>query len=186
MEVCAACIARAPAYDRARAVFAYDDVTSRIVLRFKNGGDRSVLKQLANWVYQIAGDFIVDADVVMAVPLHPSRLRKRGYNQSLWLAAAIARKTKKKLSHHKLKRKKNTSSQAGRSASGRRRNVEGAFHIPKRHFKKLEGKRVLLVDDVFTTGATVEACAKCLRRAGVAHVDVITLARVVSAVDPTI
>ncbi|MFC7291298.1 ComF family protein [Hirschia litorea] len=186
MEECAACIARAPTFDRARAVFAYDEVTSQLVLRFKNGGDRSVLGQVADWVCQIANDLIIDADYIMAVPLHPTRLRKRGYNQSLWLAAAIARKTGKTLSHHMLKRKKNTLSQAGRSASGRRRNVEGAFHIPKRHLKRLEGKRVVLIDDVFTTGATVEACAKCLKRSGVAHVDVVTLARVVSPVDPTI
>lgn len=185
-EPCAACMVRKPAFDRARAVFAYNDVTSRMILRFKNGGDRTGLRLMTDWFGLITEELISDADIVMAVPLHASRLRKRGYNQSLWLAASIARKYKKKLSCHMLKRPKNTQSQAGRSASGRKRNVAGAFHIPKRHHKKLKGKRVLLIDDVFTTGATVEACCKVLKRAGVEAVDVLTLSRVVSSVDPTI
>ncbi len=183
---CAACIARKPAFDRARAVFIYDDLTSRIILRFKNGADRNGLKLMSQWCVDVAGDLVRDADFVMAVPLHASRLRSRGYNQSLWLAAAIARRRDLKLAHHILKRRRNTPSQAGRSAVGRQKNVEGAFHIAKRHHKKIAGKRILLVDDVYTTGATVEACCRALKRSGATSVDVITLSRVVSPTDPTI
>lgn len=183
---CAACIARRPAYDRARAVFKYDDVSRQIVFRLKNSGDRTGLKQMGRWFGQISQDLIDDADIIMAVPLHTARLRSRGYNQSLWLASSIAKMYGKKLSYHMLKRRRNTPSQAGKSVSGRFKNVKGAFYVPNRHRKTLKGKRVLLVDDVFTTGATVEACAKVLMRSGVAAVDVITLTRVVTSVDPTI
>ena len=185
-EECPACIARKPAFDRARAVFAYDDLTSQIVLRFKNGADRTGLQLLARWCLEYGAELVSSADLIMAVPLHARRLRSRGYNQSLWLAAAIGRQAKIPLAHHIIKRKKNTPSQAGKSANGRRKNVEGAFHIPKRHRSKLEGKRVLLIDDVYTTGATVEACSRVLKRHGAANVDIVTLSRVVSPVDPTI
>jgi len=185
-EECPACIARKPGFDRARSVFAYDDLTSQIVLRFKNGADRTGLKLLARWCAEYGAELVEEADVIMAVPLHVRRLRARGYNQSLWLAAAISRETNIQLKHHILKRLKNTPSQAGKSANGRRKNVEGAFQIGEKHNPFLKGKRVLLVDDVYTTGATVEACSRVLKRHGAANVDIVTLSRVVSPVDPTI
>jgi ComF family protein len=133
-----------------------------------------------------ADSHFFNVDYVFPVPLHNSRLRARGYNQSYILARALGKTLNIRIGAHILKRKRKTPSQAGKSASGRKRNVAGAFDIPKRHHSKLKGKSVLLVDDVFTTGATIEACARSLKAAGAAKVNVITLTRVVSARNPII
>ena len=184
---CASCMARKLKFDRARAALVYDDISRDIVLRFKQGGERSGLRLLANWMTSAAPQLIAEADVLVPVPLHYKRLLNRGFNQSLRLAAAISRVTEKPLAVHALKRLKATSSQAGKSARGRKRNVQGAFGLSVLGRRAIVGKRVLLIDDVYTTGATVEACANCLKhKGGAAKVDVLTLARVVRPVDATI
>ncbi len=184
--ICAGCLADPPEFARARAALAYNDVSRRIVLRLKHAGDRSGLKTLGRWMAKTMPELLGTADFIAPVPLHHTRLIRRGFNQSLLLAERLAKESRTPLARHWLKRKRATPSQAGKSATGRKRNVQGAFVVPDRFVGRLTGKRVLLVDDVFTTGATANACARALKKTGVEHVDVATLVRVVNSIDPTI
>ena len=182
--MCAACIARPPGFDCARAPLAYDDASRPLVLGFKHGGRSELIARFARWMAMAGTECLADADAIVPVPLHWRRLVARRYNQSALLGAALARQTGLPMETGLLLRGKATPSQAGRSAGARRRNVAGAFRIADG--AAVEGRRLVLVDDVFTTGATVSACAKRLKRAGAARVCVMTLCRVVRAGDPTI
>ena len=121
-----------------------------------------------------------DADLIVPVPLYPSRLWWRRFNQSAMLALAVGRLTGVEVDCFVLKRVKRTASQVGLSADQRRRNVAGAFKVDKARAGRIRGKQVVVIDDVITTGATAEACARALKRARAARVDVLALARVSS------
>jgi ComF family protein len=180
-QVCGACLARPPAYDRARAALAYGEVSRDLVLALKYQGRRDSLAVLASWMATAGGALLQDADLIVPVPLHYLRLIRRGFNQSVWLAAGLSRASGVKLSVDALKRIKASPIQGGLSADGRRRNVQGAFRTRKNRTALVKDRKVLLVDDVLTTGATAEACARALKRSGAACVDVLTLARVAGA-----
>jgi ComF family protein len=177
-QVCGACIAKPPAYERARAALVYGDVSRELVLGLKYQGRRDGLAALSAWMGSAGKELLEEADLIVPVPLHYFRLVRRGFNQSGWLAAALSKSSGVRLSVDALKRARATPIQGGLSADGRRRNVQGAFRVRNGRKKLVAGKRVLLVDDVMTTGATAEACALTLKRAGATCVDVITLARV--------
>ena len=182
--LCASCIARPPVFDRARAPLAYDDASRPLVLGFKHGSRREMIGQFACWMAMAGADCLDGADALLPVPLHWRRLLARRYNQSALLGAALSRHTGVPLETETLLRRRATPSQAGQSARSRRRNVAGAFRVPDR--ERVAGRRLVVIDDVFTTGATATACARALKRAGAAHVSVMTLCRVVRASDPTI
>ncbi|BCW87925.1 hypothetical protein sos41_10570 [Alphaproteobacteria bacterium SO-S41] len=176
---CAACIARPPAFSRARAVFRYDTARD-LVLRFKHADRTDYTPAFAAWLARAGADLIASADVVVPVPLHRWRLLRRRYNQAAVLANALARTSGLTPLPNALIRTRPTPSQGAMvSARARRRNVLGAFAVTPRTKTKLAGQRVILVDDVMTTGATLEACARALTRAGAAEVMALTLARVV-------
>jgi ComF family protein len=177
--VCGACAGKAPAYDRARAALAYDDHARRLILDLKRGGRRDGLPVFARWMGQAGAELIERADFIAPAPMHWTRLAIRSFNQAAWLAQALAQSTGKPWRPEALRRVKRRKSQAGLSASERRRNVAGAIKAGT----KLSGLNVLVVDDVFTTGATLEACARALKRAGAAEVHGLTLARVVRPID---
>lgn len=177
-QVCGACLAHPPVYDRARAALIYGDVSRDLVLGLKYQGRRDGLGVLAGWMASAGKELLTDADLIVPVPLHYFRLVRRGFNQSVWLGAALSRSSGVKLSVDALKRVKSTPIQGGLSADGRRRNVQGAFKVRRSRERLVKDQKILLVDDVLTTGATAEACTRALRRAGAACVDVITLARV--------
>lgn len=181
---CPACIARPPKYAKARAAFVYDDASRQLVLEFKHGGRVESVAQFAAWMALSGRDMLDGADAIIPVPLHRRRLAMRRFNQSALLSMAIARRTGLRFEPHALHRVRATPSQAGKSASGRRRNVAGVFRVPERAKPRIAGKVLVLVDDVFTTGATVEAAARTLQRAGAVRVNVLTLARVVRPVNP--
>ena len=181
---CPACIARPPRYNRARAAFVYDDASRALVLDFKHGGRVESVDQFASWMARAGRDLLTGADALIPIPLHRRRLAQRRFNQSALLSLALSRRTGVRFEPHTLVRVKPTPSQAGKSASGRRRNVAGVFRVRNPAKMRLSGQTCVLVDDVFTTGATVEAAARVLLRAGAAQVNIVTLARVVRPSNP--
>lgn len=184
--VCAPCIARPPRWNRARATMVYEAASRRPVLDLKRSGRRDGLETLANWMLQSGRSLVDEADLIVPVPLHYARLVRRGFNQSGWLAQEISHLSGTPVMVDAIKRTRRTPTQGGPSARDRRRNVAGAFTIKERTATRISGRRVLRVDDVLTTGATVSACTRALKQAGAENVDVLVLARVVRETDVTI
>jgi ComF family protein len=178
--LCAACQARAPAFDRARAVMRYDEASKAPILAFKHADRLDHVPAFARWLMRGGRVLLDDSDVIVPVPLHRRRLWSRRYNQAAELARALAQLSGKPACNRVLERARSTPSQGEMvSAQARRRNVQGAFAIDTKAKPLVCGKNVLLIDDVLTTGATVEACARALKRSGARKVHVLALARVV-------
>lgn len=175
---CAACLARPPAFDHARAACLYDEHSRDLILKLKHADRTDLSRLFARWLGRAAADIIGQADGIAPVPLHRWRLLRRRYNQAAEIARPLARASGVAYWPDVLVRSRDTGSQGGRSASGRRRNVVSAFSVPARWRPRIQGRRILLVDDVLTTGATAESCARALKRAGAARVDVAVIARV--------
>jgi len=184
--VCGACAVDPPHFDAARAALAYDDHARRLVLDLKRHGRRDGLPTFASWMCAAAGDLVAEADVLAPAPLHWTRLAQRTFNQAAWLAQALGRASGRPVALDLIVRSRMRRSQAGLTADQRRRNAAGAYSVPERKRAQAAGKRILLVDDVFTTGATLAACALALRRAGAAEINAVTLARVVRPADVAI
>lgn len=178
---CAACLARPPRYDRARAVFRYGVESRGMILSFKHADRTYASVAFAAWMARAGAQLLGDADMIAPVPLHYRRLVWRRYNQSALLALRLGRLSGKPVVVDLLQRVRSTPSQAGLGAKERRRNLAGAIALTATRASTVKGRRVLLIDDVLTTGATVGACARALRRAGASGVDVLTLSRVVRA-----
>ena len=180
-SVCADCLRRVPRYGRARSALRYDAGSRELVLKFKHGDRTECAPVFARWLANAAGELLDGDPVLVPVPLHRARLFARRYNQSALLAAGLARIAGLDWMPNGLVRHRKTRSQGRLSPSQRRRNVAGAFAVTAAGRTAFAGRRALLVDDVLTTGATVDACARVLRRAGTVGVDVLTLARVAPA-----
>ncbi len=177
---CAPCLADPPRYDRARAVLVYDDGAKRLILGFKHADRLHAAPAFGQWLARAGAELLEDVDIVAPVPLHWLRLAWRRYNQAALLADALVRAGGAgALIPDLLLRRRATPSQGHLTRRERARNVARAFAVRPRYAARLAGSRVLLVDDVLTTGATVGECARVLRDAGAACVDVVTLARVV-------
>lgn len=181
--LCPACLRERPAFDRARSVFAYDDASRSLVIEFKHADKTFAAPPLAGMMRRAGGDLLADAGLIAPVPLHRRRLFARRYNQAALLASALARQSNAPLAVDLLVRRRHTQPQGRMSPTARRRNVRGAFAVRAQRKSLLDGKRVLLIDDVLTTGATVGECARVLRRAGASAVDVLTLSRVIRPSD---
>src|SRR5258706_1068449 len=180
--ICGPCHAKAPDFDRARALFRYDDASKALILGFKHGDRLDSAPAFARWLERTGRPLMAEADLIVPVPLHRGRLWKRRYNQAAILAKGLARLSSRPHDPLLLHRSRATPSQGEMpSAKARRRNVQRAFAVPVAKAARLNGQNILLVDDVFTTGATLNACAPALKRAGAARVDALTLARVVRA-----
>jgi len=177
--ICVACLRREPIWTRAHAALAYDDVARIPILGLKRAGRRDGLKVMANWMVAAGRSSLEQADLIVPVPLHYFRLVRRGYNQSGWLASAVGAQTGVRVDHGAVRRVRATPSQAGLNAKARHRNVRGAFAVAKRAKARIEGKSIVLVDDVMTTGATLKAATRALLNAGAVEVNVLVLARVV-------
>ncbi|MDR3425785.1 MAG: ComF family protein [Alphaproteobacteria bacterium] len=180
--LCGACLAETPNFAAARAAMLYDEGSRKLVLGFKHGDRTYAAKALAVWMHRAGGAFWDKADALVPVPLHRWRLFRRRYNQSALLAQNIAALAGKNYLPDALIRTRDTPSQGHMRRKERQDNVRGAFAVPEARRKNIVGKTVVLIDDVMTTGATVEECARMLLKAGAARVHVLVLARVRSVV----
>lgn len=172
-------IADPPAYRRARAAVRYDDVARTLVHALKYQDRTDLAPTLGGWMARAGAELLGEADVLIPVPLHWRRGWTRRYNQSGALARVIGRHSGVPFDGDALRRIKSTQQQIGLSRAERARNVQGAFQITPDRKARMQGRRILLVDDVLTSGATADACARALLRAGAANVDVLVFARVV-------
>jgi ComF family protein len=178
--LCGGCAMAPPPYDRARAALAYDDASRDLILAFKHRERLAGVGAFTSWLHAAGVELLATADIVAPVPLHRWRLLWRGYNQAAVLALKLALRCGRPCVPDLLVRRRATASQQGLGADARQRNVTAAaFEIARRHRARVEGARIVLVDDVLTTGATVGACATTLRRAGATQLDVLCLARVI-------
>jgi len=178
--LCGECAAHPPPFGRARAAFIYGPASRRLVLDFKHGDRTEAAPAFAGWMVRAGAELIAEAQVIVPVPLHWTRLFARRFNQAALLAHAIGRRTGLPVAPDVLVRRRRTPSQGHLGRSARRRNVAGAFVVSPRRAALVADRRVLLVDDVMTTGATLAACTRALLRAGAHSVDVVALARVVA------
>lgn len=182
--ICGHCQAATPVYARARAALRYGGVARQLILRFKHGDRTDGATTFARWMARAGAELLADCDLIVPVPLHRWRLLQRGYNQSAVLAQALARQSGKPTLVDALVKLKATPSQQLLDAAARRANIRAElFALSRRGRAAVDGRRVLLIDDVLTTGSTTDACASCLIAGGATAVDVLTLARV--AYDPS-
>jgi ComF family protein len=173
-------LADPPVYGRARAAVCFDE-TARVLVHALKYGDRLDLAPLMGRFMANAGrELTASADLLVPVPLHWRRQWSRRFNQSAVLAEVIGKASGRKVSYRALRRVKATAHQVGLARSERAANVQGAFAVPRGRRKELADRRLILVDDVLTSGATIEACTRALLRAGAAAVDVLVFARVVA------
>jgi ComF family protein len=176
-HLCSDCLRGNGHFHLARSFALYEGLMAEEISRFKYGGTSRLAKPLGGLLSDFAdpGFSFQSYDRIIPVPLHPRRLRHRGYNQSLLLAREVSRKCSVPLDFASLRRIRPTPPQTRLSEAERQKNIRGAFAVPDPQM--VRKKSVLLIDDVFTTGATVEECSKVLLRAGANRVDVLTLAR---------
>lgn len=173
--LCGACLAQTPFFDGARAAFLYDDASKGLVLRFKHADHLHLAPALGAWIIRAGTPFWEKTDVIAPVPLHRWRLMRRRYNQAALLAKEAGKKTKVPVVVDLLSRVRATESQGHKNKQERIDNLKGAFALKIGY--DVAGKTVTLIDDVMTTGATAEACAKTLKKQGASKVYVVTLAR---------
>jgi ComF family protein len=182
--ISAAALADPPRYDRARSVARYGGVMRDLIHGLKYGDRHEGVRLFCRWLVHSGADILRGADILVPVPLARTRLWSRRFNQSALLARAIARARNLPHDPLALERIRRTASQVGLSPEQRKRNVAGAFRVPQRRRKAVVKQNIVLIDDVITTGATANACARTLKRAGAARVDVLALARVVDPLTP--
>lgn len=178
---CAACLAQPYAFDRARAACVYDEASRGLVLKFKHGDHQPFAPLFARWISRSAAPLLEQADAVVPVPLHPLRLISRRFNQAAEIARPLAAQSGLAFLPDALMRQTHTTSQGGKSLRGRRLNVKKAFAVTEAGRRQIRGRRILLIDDVLTTGATAEACARALLDGGARAVDLAVIARVRTA-----
>jgi ComF family protein len=178
VERCPACQAKPRAFGRARAACVYDEHSRDLVLKLKHADQPELADLFARWLSRAADDLLEEADAVVPVPVHRARLFQRRYNQAAEIARPLARRRGLVYLPDALIRKRDTASQGGKSASGRKRNVAAAFAVPQARRSQVLGRRIVLIDDVLTTGATAEGCARALLAAGAASVTLAVVARV--------
>jgi ComF family protein len=172
-------IANPPAYARARAAVRYDDVARTLVHALKYQDRTDLAPAMGRWMARAGEELLSQADVLVPVPLHWRRGWSRRYNQSGALACVLQKQTGVPVARNALRRIRPTQQQIGLSRSQRAANVQGAFKVLPDMAHEIQGRRVVLVDDVLTSGATTDACARALLRARAAQVDVLVFARVV-------
>lgn len=171
-------IAEPPPFARLRAAVVYQELATRLVTALKYGDRTDLVPLMAGWMGRAGEELLAEADVIVPVPLHAKRLWRRKFNQSAELGRAISRKSGVPFHPLALERIKATQTQVGLAQRQRQENVRGAFRVGDPRRSEIEGRRVLLIDDVYTTGATAASATRALKRAGAGEVDVLVFARV--------
>lgn len=179
--LCGSCLASPKPYYRARSVLAYNDDSRKMILAFKHGDQTHLTLSFGPWLQSCGKDLLAEADALVPVPLHWVRLVKRRYNQSALLGEDLRRRTGIPHWPDILRRERNTPTQGHQNATDRHTNVHGAFSLNPAYRERVRGKNLVLLDDVLTTGATVEECTKVLLKEGARQVDVLTVARVIKS-----
>lgn len=174
--MCGRCLADPPGLDRIRAALAYDELPRQVALKLKYGRKVGLARTMARYMAPLKGEGMDDA-IVVPVPLHRRRLWSRGFNQAGLVARELERAWALPAETMMLQRTRHTPPLKSMNASERKRTVAGAFRL--RDGASVKGRDIILIDDVFTTGSTAEACAKALRKAGARRVELICWARVV-------
>ncbi|MDR3437969.1 MAG: ComF family protein [Telmatospirillum sp.] len=177
--LCAACLVDPPRFHHARSVFRYDSASKDLILGFKHADRTNRAPFFARWMARAGAELLEVADVIVPVPLHPVRLFRRRYNQAALLGNALARLSGVPCCPDALQRVRHTPMQGTFGRERRRANLHGVIRTARPNV--VAARHVLLIDDVLTSGATVEECARSLLDSGAAAVDVLTLARVVRA-----
>src|SRR3954466_15999671 len=174
-------IASPPAYQRARAAVRYDDVARTLVHALKYQDRTDLAPAMGRWMARAGGELLAEADMLVPVPLHWRRAWRRRYNQSGALARIIERQSGVKAKAEVLRRVRATEQQIGLSRAQRATNVQGSFQVTTARQVEVQGRRIVLIDDVLTSGATLDARARAMLRAKAAQVDVLVFARVVES-----
>ncbi|MGH1375774.1 MAG: ComF family protein [Alphaproteobacteria bacterium] len=182
-EKCMDCLTHPPVYDSARAALRYNDTSRDLILGFKHGDKTHVAPSFVPWLQRCGAGCLPNAAYLIPVPLHPKRLLVRRYNQAAVIAHNLSKEVGIPHLSDAMRRVRATPSQGHLSGGARARNVAKAFDVMPRYRDDLKGKSVILMDDVYTTGATVNECTKTLKQYGVSHVHVLTLARVLNEED---
>lgn len=177
-SLCAVCVASPPLYTACRSAVVYDDASRPLILAFKHGDQPSLVRVFTPWLKLCGQDILNDADIIVPVPLHWLRLLKRRYNQSALLARSLSREMSVLYGADVLQRVRSTPPQGTLSRLDRLKNVRHAFAVKEKYSGVVKDKKIILIDDVYTTGATIHECCDVLLRAGAAQVFVLTLARV--------
>jgi ComF family protein len=178
-DVCGACLKTPPVYNRARSALVYDDASRPVILGFKHGDQTQNVPAFLPWLERAGAALLEDADYLVPVPLHRWRLAKRRFNQSALLAQALGKEMSIPCLSGALMRIRATPTQGHLQAGARHKNVKNAFAVNEKMKDRIRGRNIVLIDDVFTTGATMNECTKVLYQAGAGRVDLLTLARVV-------
>ena len=175
---CHRCLEHPPAFHAARAALAYDTSSRRLILQFKHGDRTELARLFAPMMARAGAGVLSGADWLVPVPLHRSRLRQRGYNQAALLARAITRLSDVPTLVDALRRPRKTAPMGHFSAAKRDQVMRGAIIKNERRLRQVAGRAIVVVDDVMTSGATINACAEALLAAGAAKVDALVIARV--------
>ena len=175
---CVTCLETPPVYHCARAALQYNDISRDLILGFKHGDKTHVIQSFLPWLKQAGREMLGQADYLIPVPLHPARLIMRRYNQAALISGVLSKAVDVPHLPTAMKRVRATPPQGYLTSDERAVNVQEAFDIPLKYQEMIKGKSIILVDDVLTTGATVNECAKLLYSHGAGQVDVLTLARV--------
>ena len=177
--VCTSCLSDEPPYDMARSVLKYNDSSRDLILGFKHADKLHAVRTFVPWMQRVGAKMLAEADYLMPVPLHRWRLIARRYNQAGLIAEALSQAVGVSCLLDGVVRIRATPSQGYLTAKERYKNVKRAFAVPAQHRGDIQGRSIVLIDDVYTTGATVKECARALLKAGAGRVSVLTLARVV-------
>ncbi len=175
---CTQCLDYPPPYETARAAIKYNDESKSLILSFKNGDQTHAALAFVPWLKMAGAQMLQDADVLIPVPLHRWRLLRRRYNQSAIMAQYLGKERGIPVLHQGLVRIRPTPTQGHLSYVERKKNVKRAFAVHPKYQTDINGKTLILIDDVYTTGSTVKECTKVLIKAGAKAVHVLTLARV--------